>query len=472
MSQIDYANPQAAKPDLGVIGGANPEADEGSGLSARQVATIPLTISVLVQLIYFVAYWIPETSAVPAHEWWLSQLSPLASTWLTSLGQPQVPVQVGQSGVPGTALLICGAVLLWLSRTPYWLGRTAMLVPAAVGALVWLGTGVSLAITGTFSSAAFGFTVMLAWVITAGYATYRCYLADAPAPVTKTWRAGLPLLIAYALVGPVPTAVGRFLFAPGIRDAAASLQANTVGLRLAALWTPSSVLLYLCGLLVGLCIWLAYQCWPPQRDLSFVGRVLALAVTIVLTGLLGWPANTLAERRVTALLYESPAKAVHFTCGALMVAQPDAPQQAPRPVLTLVVNGLTCRNVTTYSGYRQLATRTLATSVSPVKASTPDDQPIAGRIVAAQYGDVLVLAASNRLDQHASTLVGLRVSDAAELWQYSCGGRKALAVRFAGVPAGDQPTLGHQTLRERTPAVVVRCDGRQLAFDPLTGPPR
>lgn len=472
MSQIDYANPQAARPDLGVLGGADPGAEQESGLSAQQIAAIPLIISVLVELIYFVAYWIPETSAVPAHQWWLSQLSPLTSTWLTSLGNPQVPVQAGQSGVPGGLLLICGAALLWLSRTSYWLGRTAMLVPAAVAALVWLGTGLSLAFSGTFKVAALGFVVMLVWVIIAGYATYRCYLADPPAPVTKTWRSGLPLLVAYALVGPVPTAVGRFLFGGDLRDAAATLQTNTAGLRLAALWTPSAILLYFCGLLVGLGIWLAYLCWPPRRQLSFVGRVLALAVTIVLIGLVSWPANTLAERRVTELLYESPAKSVHFTCGALVVPQPSAPRQAFQPALTLVVNGITCRNVTAYSGYKQLATRTLSASVSPVRASTPEGKPIAGRIVAAQYGEVLVLASSNRLDLHASQLIGLRVSDATPVWQYSCTGKKALAVRFAGVPAGDQPTLGHQTLRERTPTVVVRCDGRQLAFSPLTGPTR
>ena len=50
---------------------------------------------------------------------------------------------------------------------------------------------------------------------------------------------------------PGPTAVGRWLFAPEIRDAAYALQDNTVALRLAALWTASSALLYLCGLLLS-----------------------------------------------------------------------------------------------------------------------------------------------------------------------------------------------------------------------------
>ena len=60
-----------------------------------------------------------------------------------------------------------------------------------------------------------------------------------------------PLLAAYAIVGPAPTAVGRWLFAPELRDAAYALQENTEALRLAALWTASSALLYLCGLLIG-----------------------------------------------------------------------------------------------------------------------------------------------------------------------------------------------------------------------------
>lgn len=472
MSQIGYANPQAAKPDLGVIGGADAAAEDTASLTAQQIAAIPLIISVVAQLIYFVAYWIPETIGVPAHEWWLSQLSPLASSWLTSGGESQVLIQDHQSGVPGALLLLCGGALFWLSRTPYWLGRTAMLVPTAIAALVALGTGVSLVITADLRAATLGFMVMLAWVAIAGYATYRCYLADPPQATTKSWRSGVPLLGAYVLVGPVPTAVGRFLFAPDLRDAAASLDHNTVALRLAALVTPSAILLYLCGVLVGVTVWLTYQCWPVRRELSFVGRVLALALTIVLTGLLGWPANTYAEKRVTTLLYESPADSVHFTCGSLIMDQPRSAGPGQQPILTMVVNGFTCRTVTTYAGFKQLGTRTLSTSVSPVKTSTPEGRAISGKIVAAQYGDVLVIASSNRLDGSASQLTGLRIGASGELWNYDCAGKKALAVRFAAVPTGDRPELGHVTVGEQGPAVVTRCASRKLSFDPTTGPRR
>ena len=81
-----------------------------------------------------------------------------------------------------------------------------------------------------------------------------------PSPAaSQTWHSGLPLLAAYAIVGLAPIAVGRWLFAPELRDAAYALQKNTVALRLAALWTPATALLYLCGLLLGVAVWVAYQ---------------------------------------------------------------------------------------------------------------------------------------------------------------------------------------------------------------------
>ena len=110
-------------------------------------------------------------------------------------------------------------------------------------------------------------------------------LQDHLGPVpAKTRRAGLVLLAAYAIIGLAPIAVGRWLFAPELRDAAAILQANTVSLRLAALWTTSTWLLYLCGLLVGGIVWVAYQWWPPRRERRFGGLSLALVGLVIFTG--------------------------------------------------------------------------------------------------------------------------------------------------------------------------------------------
>jgi hypothetical protein len=107
-------------------------------------------------------------------------------------------------------------------------------------------------------------------------------------------------------------------------------------------------------------------------------------------------------------------------------------------------------------------------SLSPVEARTPEGGQIAGRVVGAQYGPVVVFAASDRLDQAADALVGLHVVDLEQLWQLECV--DALAVRFARVPAGDDPVRGHVSRNEAAPAVVVACAGKTVSFDPAVGP--
>ncbi len=468
MSQIGYADPDAAPPGIGPLESGT-GTGEIRGQRARLAAATPLIISATVHWVFFIAYWIPETSTFPAHQWWLTQLSPLVSKDLTSDSNPQVQAQVAQSGLPGLVLLAGGLLLFWLSRTRRWWGRAAMVVPTAIGLLVTLVSFAALLISSAFTSSAVGVLLMLGWVGAAGYATYHGDALGRAVTAPKTWRSGMAFLAAYALIGPAPTAVGRCLFGQELRNASAGLQDNTVSLRLAGLLTPSTVLLYLSGLLVGVTIWVGYQWWPPRHRLSSVWLTLALVLTLLCTGWLSWPANTSAEKRTTTLLYASPARDKHFTCGSLIL-RPDPSAAEPWPARTVVANGFRCRTITTFSGYRQLVTRTLPASVSPVKASTPEGRPITGKLVMAQYGEVLVMALSDRLDGRAGQLIALRPGDGADLWTYTCSSRQALAVRFAGVPAGDQPDLGHLTLTERGPRVVVRCDGRTSAFDPVVGP--
>ena len=64
----------------------------------------------------------------------------------------------------------------------------------------------------------------------------------------------------------------------------------------------------------------------------------------------------------------------------------------------MAISGFTCKTVTTFSGYRQLGTRTLPASLSPVRARTTGGRRIGGKIVAAQYADVIVVAGSDRID--------------------------------------------------------------------------
>jgi hypothetical protein len=468
VTKITYTNPRAARPDVGSLGPSTAERAEDSR-KIRIAATIPLVISLGAQWVFFIHYWIPETSAFPAHELWLTQLSPLASAALTSEGQPQVQAQNGQWGLPALVLLVCAFALFWLSRTRHWLGRTAMLAPAALGLVAALASVIALAVKGEVRSTIVGVALLITWVWSAGYAALHGFLDNlAPTP-PKTWHSGLPLLAAYAIVGLAPIAVGRWLFAPELRDAAAALQNNTA-LRLAALWTSSTALLYLCGLLIGVAVWVAYQAWPPRRDAAFLGRCLIVIGILIVTGAVGWPATALAEKRVDQLTYASPAEEVHFACGSWILDQPTAVSQQREPMKTLVINGFTCQTVTAFSGYQQLSTHTLPVSLSPVIARTPEGASISGRIVAAQYGDILVVAGSDRFDRYANELLGIGLTDSAELWRYSCEHGPPMGVRFANVPGGDSPAAGHITQGEVAPEVVTSCDGQIVRINPVTGP--
>lgn len=469
MSKIAYSNPLATRPDVGSLGSVAPESAEDSR-KIRHAATVPLIISLGAQWVFFIHYWIPETTAFPASNLWLTQLAPLASVALTSEGQPQVGAQNGQWGLPALVLLVCAFALFWLSRTRHWLGRTAMLAPAALGLVAALTIVIGLAARGSLSTSLVGVLLLFTWVFSAGYAALHGFLDNlGPLPV-KTWHSGLPVLIAYAIIIPAPIAVGRSLFAPAMRDAAARLQDNTVALRLAALWTPSTVLLYLTGLLIGVAVWVAYQAWPPRRERAFVGRALIVIGILIITAAVGWPATIMANKRVNELTYASPADEVHFTCGAWILDQPSTVSPQQEPAKTLVISGFTCHTVTAYAGYQQLSTHSLAVSLSPVIGHTPEGARISGRIVAAQYGDVLVVAGSDRFDVNANELLGIGLTDSAQLWRYGCAHGAPIGVRFANVPGGDNPAEGHITQGEIPPEVVVTCQGQTVRINPMTGP--
>jgi hypothetical protein len=126
--------------------------------------------------------------------------------------------------------------------------------------------------------------------------------------------------------------------------------------------------------------------------------------------------------------------------------------------------------VTAFSGYQQLSTHTLPVSLSPVIAHTPEGARISGRIVAAQYGDVLVVAGTNRFDGNANNLLGIGLTDSAELWRYPCKHGPPLGVRFANVPGGDNPAEGHITQGEAGPEVVASCQQQLVQINPTTGP--
>ncbi|MCW2811480.1 MAG: hypothetical protein JWP61_1938 [Friedmanniella sp.] len=468
MSQIAYADPQAPAPALGLPTG---EVATGSSLSARirLAASVPLAVSLGAHLLFFITYWMPETRSIPAHDWWLTQLCVLVSPTLSSSGVAQVPAQAAGWGLPGALLLVCSVALFWMSRRPHWLGHVAMVLPAVVGLVTALVTVGTLLGQGQLRASAVGALLMGVWVFAALYAVLLAFGGDPGPPPTRTWRNGFVLLVAYAVVGVAPTAVGRSLFAPGLRDAAIEVAHNTVALRLSALWTGTTVLVYLCGLGVGVTVWLAFQCWPPRRELSYVGLCLVLIAVMVATASLGWPTSTAAARRATQLHYVSPTNEVGLSCGAWRL--PDPGGAGLRPTRTIVITGFSCQRATTFSGYRQVSTRVLTGPLSPVTAVAPDGTHLGGRMIAAQYGSVVVVAASDRIDTAATELIALRVIDGAEVWRFRCNDGKPMALRFAGVPDGEDRKLGHITRGETGPAVVTVCSDRTTLFNPALGPP-
>jgi hypothetical protein len=463
LSQITYANPRARQPGLGPL--TPPDADQDAATKNRTWAIVPLMICLIANIAFLMQYWIPETSNFPGHTWWMTQLGPLASPALVSRGQPIVQSQQDYADPAAFLLLITSIVLVCLSRTRRWWGRIAILVPAALGLLVGLGMLVDMLTTGGNRTSALSVMLLVLWMIAAGYSANQGLQDRLGHTPPKTWRSGLPALVAYAIVVPAPTAVGRSLFAPEVRDVAIELQRNTVGLRLSALWTASTAWMYLGGLLVGVTIWVMYRWWPLPGTQG-AGLIVAIAVMLLATGAFGWTASELATRRVDQLRNGSPAaEAASFDCDAWVL-----PSSPPKPLQTLVVSGAGCRTVTRFEGYLQVATRTLPVSLSPVDARTPEGTQIVGQIISAQYGPVIVMAATDRLDRAADKLIALRLADLEQLWRLDCV--DALNVRFARVPGGDDPLRGHASRNESAPTVVVACAGSTVSFDPVVGPRR
>jgi hypothetical protein len=469
VTTVSYADPEAPAPTLGTVG-VPERADDRARLvtRVRVAAAVPAAICLGAHWLFLISYWIPETAAFPAHGWWLGQLSPLVAESVTSAGSPQVEAQTAQLGLGGEVLLVASLALLLLVRHPGLLGHGAALLPAAVGTLVAVVVTLALLVGGRPSRSGVALVLLALWVWAALYASLESLLVDVAGRRRRRWRDGVPWLAGYAVVAPAPTAVGRALFGPELRDAAESLRDNTVALRLAGLTSGANVLLYLSGVLLGAAVWAMYQCWPPRRDAATAVRVLVTVAALLTTAAVGGLATAAARERADQIRYASPAAAVRFGCGSAELPG-RAGDTATQPARTLVITGLTCRTVTTFEGYRQLTTRSLPFSLAPVSAHSPAGQRLSGRVLSAQYGEALVLAGTTRLDTSADRLLAVRVTDGAPLWSFTCSGRRSLRLRFAGVPAGDDPARGRLTELGEQPTVVAVCGDRTRRLDPRTG---
>ena len=127
--------------------------------------------------------------------------------------------------------------------------------------------------------------------------------------------------------------------------------------------------------------------------------------------------------------------------------------------------------MTAFSGFAQSAQHQLSEQFSPVRAKTPDGTSIKGRVVAAQYGPVVIMASSDGEGYGGAPdqLQGVRVADGQRLWTFRCDDDGDLSLRFAGADAGDDPTAGRVTEFVEKPSVVAVCSNATVSLNPQTG---
>lgn len=456
------ASPSDSPLRIGSLGREDRHRSQRLGPEALRYVHLPLAISVGVFWLFFVMHWVPEFQSFPGASIVLEQFAPLASKELTSQSQPLVGSQRDHLGLLAALLLIVSLLIPVLARSRWWLARLALwplTYLAAISAVVIL---IGIVVRRQLGTNLVGVLLLVAWMVAALITTWRSLWVDIDTlpkrPARVVW-----ILAVFALVNAAPVAVGRRLFAPELRVAAASVMQNDLTLRWAALLTPTTALLYLCGLLVAVVTWAVYLLWPPRRVSRRTLPASALALGLVGLLLVGPQAAATGEQRAEVIRAASPSDEVGFSCGAWVNHLKGEPAQ------TLVVNGLSCKRITTFVGYHEVATRQATDSLSPVNVETLLGQRIDGKLVGAAYGDVVVLASTDRFDNHATALVGLRTANADEIWRFTCPEPGSMKLRFVDSSEGDDAATGRLTIRGERAAVVVDCGGGAVRLDPRTG---
>lgn len=461
---FDLPQPEAPPLTLGNLGREDRHAKRRAAETALEYVYVPAVISVMAFWLFFTAHWVPEFQSFPGARFVLEQLAPLASKELTSGGQPLVASQAGHSGAAAAYLLFASLLFAPLARSRYWLARLVLWPLTYAAAIAATVSVLGVVLRGRLGADLLGVLLLVVWVLAAGITTWRSLWVDIDdlplRPAGVVWLLGV-----FALVNPVPVALGRALFAPELRTAALEMVDNSLSLRWPVLLAPATAWVYLSGLLLGVLYWACYLLWPPRRTRKATLPVVALVGAVVGVLVIGPQAADSAARRLGVVRTQSPAADLSFTCGSW------TQEPSRQPVQTLVVAGLGCGRLVAFSGYREVASRDFAESLSRVDAETFAGEDIDGRVVGAQYGPVVSVAAVEPGRGRPTVLLGLRVSDAAELWRFRCPPRGTVKLRFAGVPTGDDAASGRQTLRGERPGVLVDCGGRTVRLDPRTGRP-
>lgn len=449
---------------------------------ALRWAYLPMIVTIAVNAVFLVAYWVPEYARFPGHDWLFDQLAPLASATLTSQGEPVASAQVGHGSLIPTFLLLAALPLPALFRARHW--QLRLVVPALLG---YLG-GMSLVITalgllarGQLGASAIGLALQAAWVAAIGVTVYRLVWVSSDELPRRPTRV-LWIVVLVAMLHPVPIAIGRRVFAPELRDAANELLASGQGsLQWAALVTPVNVAVYLSGVAVVVVGWAWYMLLPPwqpvwtpwvrhrptgDRPPALLGpRLLVLGITVVLLAITGGLAAFGGQARAQHIALGSPADDLALTCASWT-------QQVDRePAQTLALSGTRCNTVTAFRGYGEVGQSQIDEQFSPVRAQTPEGASIRGRVVAARYGSVVVVASTDGagFTSAPDQLQGLRLTDGQRLWTFRCDDDGSMGLRFAGSGGGDDATAGRITEFGERPSVVAACSNTTVSINPQSG---
>ncbi len=468
-------------PDVEYSGRTEDKRQRRDPHSALQWVYLPLLLTLIVNAIFLVAYWVPEFARFPGHGWLFNQLAPLASTSLTSQGVPIAQVQVGRGSLIPTFLLLASLPLPALFRARQW--QLRLVIPAVLGYLGAMGlvvTALGLLARGQFLESAIGVALMAAWVAAVGVTVYRLVWVNTDVLPRRPTRV-LWIVVLVALFHPLAIALGRWIFAPEMRDAAAELLASGQdALQYAALVTPATVAVYLGGVAIVLVGWAWYMLVPPwqpvrtpwvaKRDAAkppaLLGpRLLILAICVALLAVTGGLASYSGRARAQQITLGSPVDDLALTC-ASWTQQPDK-----KAAQTIALSGPGCSTVTAFSGFAQVSQQQLAERFSPVRAETPDEATIKGRVVAAQYGPIVVAASTSGegFSANPDQLQGLRVVDGQRIWTFRCDDDGAMQLRFAGADLGDDPDAGRITEFAEQPSIVAACSNTTVSINPQTG---
>lgn len=433
-------------------GAASPaKRPEASQTPARWLFLIPAVATV----VQFVAYWVPEVGLLLPTDLVVVQVSPLVAPVIASAGQAQAATQSGVAGVLPAIFLAAALVSRVASTSRRSLVRAA-LAPAALLASATALVQLLLCLRAGEKAAAG--LVLLGVMAVLGVQTARSSLGVNPDSVAARTQPSVGALVGFGVSVVGPIALGRCLFAPTLRDAAARLPRS---LGWSALGWSTSWPLWLAGMAVFAVAWALVQLVPPWRGRHLVAPVLILVLGIGAGFSYAFPtARDVGRVRAAEIATGSPADSIPQLCTAWW--------RRTTPERTIATSGRSCATVTVFTGYSVVASHHTAMRLGDfTDLETPEGDTVGRNDANALYGDVFVTAASTTGDDTADAVVGLDFGTGAVKWRWTCRDPN-LRVRFAGT--GHDNSGARQTRAGEGARVVVSCGGgRTVRLNPATG---